>query len=157
MGAVVGLLFGLGVLLIWRSGPRAPQHSGVRLGQRRVELLHQAGVRGVGPAQLLGAQVLCALVAAGAVLLLTRTITVTVCFGVFAFFVPVVVLRRMRRRRQVALREIWPEAVDNLASAVRAGMSLAEGLSALGDRGPDRVARAVRTVRDGLSGQRSVR
>ena len=41
----------------------------------------------------------------------------------------------MRRRRQVALRELWPEAVDNLASAVRAGMSLPEGLSALGERG----------------------
>jgi tight adherence protein B len=133
---VVGLLFGLGVLLIWRSGSRAPQRSGVRVGQRRVELLHQAGVRGVGHAQLVGAQVLCALIAAGVVLLFTRTITVTACFGVFAFFVPVVVLRRMRRRRQVALREIWPEAVDNLASAVRAGMSLPEGLSALGERGP---------------------
>ena len=54
----------------------------------------------------------------------------------FGFFVPVVILRRMRRRRLVALRELWPEAVDNLASAVRAGMSLPEGLSALGERGP---------------------
>ena len=43
----------------------------------------------------------------------------------------------MRRRRQVALRELWPEAVDNLASAVRAGMSLPEGLSALALRGPE--------------------
>jgi tight adherence protein B len=139
VGAVIGLLFGLGLLLIWRSGPRAPQRSSPRVGQRRVELLHQAGVRGVGPTQLLGAQVLSALVAAGAVLLFTRTITVTVCFGAFAFFVPVGVLRRMRRRRQVALREIWPEAVDNLASAVRAGMSLPEGLSALGERGPSEL------------------
>jgi tight adherence protein B len=55
---------------------------------------------------------------------------------VFAFFAPVVVLHRLRRRRQVALRELWPEAVDNLASAVRAGMSLPEGLSDLGQRGP---------------------
>jgi tight adherence protein B len=136
VGALVGLLFGLGVLLIWRSGPRAPQLSAVRLGRRRVDLLHQAGVDGVGPAHLLGAQVLCALVATGAVLLFTRTVTVTVCFGVFAFFVPTVVVHRMRRRRQLALRELWPEAVDNLASAVRAGMSLPEGLSALGERGP---------------------
>ena len=36
----------------------------------------------------------------------------------------------------MALRELWPEAVDNLASAVRAGMSLPEGLAALGERGP---------------------
>ena len=91
---------------------------------------------GVGPAQLLGAQVLCALVAAGGVLLITSTVAVALCFTAFAFFAPIVVLRRMRRRRQVALRELWPEAVDNLASAVRAGMSLPEGLAALGERGP---------------------
>jgi tight adherence protein B len=136
VGAFVGLLLGLGLLLIWRSGPRAPQRheSGPR--SARVDLLRQAGVDGVGPAQLLGAQVLCALLATGAVLLLTSTIAVALCFGVFAFFLPIVILRRLRHRRQLALRELWPEAVDNLASAVRAGMSLPEGLSALGERGP---------------------
>ena len=36
------------------------------------------------------------------------------------------------RRRQRELAEVWPEAVDNLASAVRAGMSLPEALAALG-------------------------
>ena len=91
---------------------------------------------GVGHVQLLGAQFGCALVAGVAVLLLTSTLTIALCFTVFAFFGPVVILRRMRRRRQVALREVWPEAVDNLASAVRAGMSLPEGLSGLGERGP---------------------
>src|SRR3712207_7769024 len=34
-------------------------------------------------------------------------------------------------------REVWPEVVDNLASAVRAGLSLPEALSALAVRGPD--------------------
>lgn len=136
MGALLGLVLGLGLLLIWRSGPRTPQWRQARSRAERAELLRQAGVDGVHPAQLLGAQVLCALVAAGAVVVLTRTVAVAVCFGVFAFFLPLVVLRRMRRRRQLALRELWPEAVDNLASAVRAGMSLPEGLSALGERGP---------------------
>jgi tight adherence protein B len=136
VGAFVGLLFGLGLLLIWRSGSRAPQRTSGPARKGRVELLRQAGVDGVGPAQLLGAQVLCALLATGGVLVLTAAAAVAVCFGIFAFFAPIVVLKRMRRRRQVALRELWPEAVDNLASAVRAGMSLPEGLSALGERGP---------------------
>jgi tight adherence protein B len=99
-------------------------------------LIRQAGIDGVGSAQLLGAQVLCALVALVAVVLITSTITVAICFAVFGFCAPTLVLRRMRRRRRVALRELWPEAVDNLASAVRAGMSLPEGLGALADRGP---------------------
>jgi tight adherence protein B len=139
MGAFLGLVLGVGLLLIWRSGPRAPQSAssdGVGCTRARTDLLHQAGVDGVGPAQLLGAQVLSALVMGGAVLLITSTLAIAACFTVFAFFAPIVVLRRMRRRRQVALRELWPEAVDNLASAVRAGMSLPEGLAALGERGP---------------------
>jgi tight adherence protein B len=139
VGAFVGLLLGLGLLLIWRSGSRAPQRSRSISRTRTVDLLRQAGVDGVGPTQLVGAQVLCSLLAFATVLLVTSAVTIAACFGVFAFFVPIVVLRRLRRRRQVALRELWPEAVDNLASAVRAGMSLPEGLSALGERGPSEL------------------
>jgi tight adherence protein B len=138
MGALLGLLLGVGLLLIWRSGPRAPRLTSPRSGwaQRQKRLLHQAGVDGVGVAQLLAAQFGCAVLAMLAVLLLTRTAVVAACFGLFAFATPVVLLRRMRRRRLVSLRDVWPEAIDNLASAVRAGMSLPEGLAALASRGP---------------------
>ncbi len=141
MGALVGLLLGLGLLLIWRSGPRAPQPTGavtVR-SARRTDLLRQAGVDGVGPGQLFLAQAVAAIVATLLVVLITGTTSIAVCFGAFAFFAPIVVLHRLRRRRQLALREVWPEAVDNLASAVRAGMSLPEGLAALGERGPSEL------------------
>jgi tight adherence protein B len=139
VGALLGLMFGAGLLLIWRSGPRAPHRAADAApgwGSRRTELLRQAGIDGVGSAQLLGAQLVGALVALGAVQLLTSTIAIAVCFGVFGFFGPLLVVRRMRRGRQVALRELWPEAIDNLASAVRAGMSLPEGMAALALRGP---------------------
>jgi tight adherence protein B len=139
MGGLLGLMLGCGLLLIWRSGPRAPQRRAAALSKwmlRRTDLLRQAGVDGVGTMQLLGVQVLCALVVGVIVVAMTSTLAVAVCFAAFGFFGPVLVLQRMRRRRQVALRELWPEAVDNLASAVRAGMSLPEGLSALALRGP---------------------
>jgi tight adherence protein B len=139
VGALVGLLLGVGLLLVWRSGPRTPRRTAVRAAgwqARRSDLLHQAGVDGIASTQLLGAQGMCAVIAAALVFLITSTTMIAICFGVFAFFVPIVVLARLRRRRQVALRELWPEAVDNLASAVRAGMSLPEGLAALGVRGP---------------------
>jgi tight adherence protein B len=42
---------------------------------------------------------------------------------------------RARRRRSV-LRDLWPDAVDNIASGVRAGLALPEALSQLGQRGP---------------------
>jgi tight adherence protein B len=138
MGALLGLAAGLGLLLVWRSGPRAPARRSRSAGWtiRRRELLRQAGIDAIGPAQLAAAQLLCAVLAFVVVLAGTRTVAVAGCFAVFGAGLPVLIVRRLRRRRQGALRELWPEAIDNLASAVRAGMSLPEGLSALGVRGP---------------------
>jgi tight adherence protein B len=140
MGAFLGLLLGVGLLLIWRSGDRAPQRASCRSPGwtvRRDELIKQAGIGGVSPAQLLGAQFSSGLAVGLLVQVLTMTIAVSCCFAVFAFVTPVGVVRRVRQRRQVALRELWPEAIDNLASAVRAGMSLPEGVSGLALRGPE--------------------
>jgi len=39
---------------------------------------------------------------------------------------------------------VWPEAVDNLASGVRAGLSLPEGLTQLGVRWPEQLRSAFR-------------
>ncbi len=54
-----------------------------------------------------------------------------------ASYLPVAILVGRAQRRQRELAEVWPEAVDNLASAVRAGMSLPEALIQLGHRGPE--------------------
>ena len=136
MGALLGLVLGVGLLLIWRSGPRAPRRARVPSPRRRAELLRQAGLGGVGGVQLWAAQAGCGVAAFGAVVLLTGSVAVAGCFGVFGFVLPLVLVRRLRRRRVVALQQVWPEAIDNLASAVRAGMALPEGLAALATRGP---------------------
>jgi tight adherence protein B len=139
MGSLLGLVTGVGLLLVWRSGPRAPvraRSESVGWAARRRDALRQAGVEGVGPGQLFGAQVLCGLLAFVIVVVITKTVSVAACFAGFGFFLPTLIVRRMRRRRRATLRELWPEAIDNLASAVRAGMSLPEGLAALAIRGP---------------------
>ena len=41
------------------------------------------------------------------------------------------------RRRARERAEAWPDAVDHIASAVRAGLSLPEALMAVGERGPE--------------------
>jgi tight adherence protein B len=69
--------------------------------------------------------------------LVSRTWPVSVAFALLAGYLPVAVLKGRARRRQRDLAEVWPEAVDNLASAVRAGMSLPEALSQLAVRGPE--------------------
>jgi tight adherence protein B len=139
MGAFLGLIGGLGLLLAWRSGSRAPAKSprAVSWARDRDELLKQAGVLGLNSAQLLAMQVVAALLSLLVIQLATSTLAVAACFGIFAFFAPLGLVRRLRQRRQVALRELWPEAIDNLASAVRAGMSLPEGVAGLASRGPE--------------------
>lgn len=69
-------------------------------------------------------------------LLVSRTLPIAVAFGVIAGYAPAAVVRGRAQRRQREFAEVWPEAVDNLASAVRAGLSLPEALSQLGERGP---------------------
>jgi tight adherence protein B len=62
---------------------------------------------------------------------------VALAFGAFAAYAPVALVRFRARQRRNELRELWPDAVDNLASAVRAGLSLPEALTQLGVRGPE--------------------
>lgn len=135
-GALLGLALGVGLLLVWRSGPRAPQPR-PRRPSRRTELLAAAGLPTITPAQLLALQFGLGLLVLVVVLLTTATVTVSLAFGVFAFLLPQVQVRRLAAKRRADLREVWPEVVDNLASAVRAGLSLPEALSALGRRGPE--------------------
>jgi tight adherence protein B len=137
-GALLGLLLGVGLLLIWRSGPRASQPGTVpRRAGRRQQLLAEAGLTGINGAQLLALQVGLGVLVTVVVLLTTGTVTVSLVFGLFGFAVPYLQVRRLASRRKADLREVWPEVVDNLASAVRAGLSLPEALSALSTRGPE--------------------
>ena len=71
------------------------------------------------------------------VLVTTATVTISLAFGVFGAATPYLLVRRLAGKRRADLREVWPEVVDNLASAVRAGLSLPEALSALATRGPE--------------------
>ncbi|CAB4897038.1 MAG: secretion system protein [Actinobacteria bacterium] len=141
MGALLGLLLGLGLLLVWRSGDRAPQRTRTGPGwqERTRDLLAQAGIEGVSPAQLVGACAGTGLVVAVLVLGSSGVPVIALAFGAFGGVLPLLLVRRRRGQRAVELREVWPEAVDNLASAVRAGLSLPEALTQLGVRGPEQL------------------
>lgn len=136
MGALLGLVAGTGLLLIWSvwaapPGPRRNRRSRLR------PMLDAAGLGEVRVISLLVVCAGCAVTAMLVVLLASRTPPVALAFGILAGNLPVAVVRGRARRRQRELAEVWPEAVDNLASAVRAGMSLPEALSALAQRGPE--------------------
>jgi tight adherence protein B len=67
----------------------------------------------------------------------TRSVSIAACFAVFGAFAPTAIVARYRNRRAVELREAWPEAIDNLVSAVRAGMALPDAVAALASNGPE--------------------
>ncbi|RYU12891.1 type II secretion system F family protein [Nocardioides iriomotensis] len=139
MGLAIGLGVGVGLLLIWLSLTSAPterRQDDARPG-RLADLLSRAGLESTSPSQLVVVCGVCAVAAALLVQLLSRTATVAIAFGLLAGYLPVALLTGRARRRQRELLDVWPEAVDNLASAVRAGLSLPEALSALGRRGPE--------------------
>jgi tight adherence protein B len=136
-GGLLGLALGVGLLLVWRSGPRAPRRRVGRRPGRRQQLLSGAGLTGINAVQLLALQVALGLTALVLVLVTTRTVTISLVFGGFGSAVPYLLVRRLVARRRADLREVWPEVVDNLASAVRAGLSLPEALAALAVRGPE--------------------
>lgn len=121
MGLVVGLLFAAGVLAMWTSSvpkPRPAQSHPI------VSRSHLAAVGGA---------------AAGGVgaLILTGLPIVGVMALVVGAYVPTALRSRQRKRQASVRAHAWPEVIDSLVSAVRAGMSLPEALSSVGMRGPD--------------------
>lgn len=144
MGALVGLGVGIGLLLVWSAFqlPRPARTPGDERSPRVRGLLDSAGLAQVTTS---GFALLCAFLGLCAALLLqlvSRTPPVAVAFGLIAGYLPVAVVAGRARRRQVEFAEVWPEAVDHLASAVRAGMSLPDALAGLSTRGPEPLREA---------------
>jgi len=97
-----------------------------------------AGVRGRARRRRTSTRELCAFatVVAFVVLGVSGSPSIAVCFALLAGSAPLAGVRGRARRRRTSTRELWPEAVDHLASGVRAGLSLPEALGALAQRGP---------------------
>ncbi len=138
MGAFLGLILGLGLLLVVESrsaSPSSPTSLRPVGGIRR--RLDDAGLGDVSVPQVVLTSAGSGLTGAVVMLVVSGTPTVALAFGVLAAWVPIGALGRRATRRRRALIGGWPDAVDDLASAVRAGMSLPDAVAALADRGPE--------------------
>jgi tight adherence protein B len=141
MGAFLGLLLGIGLALVVAAltddPTREPRRSAVRrlcdaVGQRLFEAgLARLGIAGLAAWMLVGG-LATFVVTAG----ISRSVVISIAFAAMAAYSPVVVVGARRRRRQDRLRAAWPDVVDDLTSAVRAGLSLPEALIQLAARGP---------------------
>jgi tight adherence protein B len=141
MPLVVGLLLGCGLFCIWWSMwvPTAADPARARrvtvLDRLRDQLV-QAGYESTGPRSLLTASLVLFVVVLLTVLATTGVAPVAACFALMAAYAPIALVRMRARRRRASLRELWPDAVDNIASGVRAGLALPEALAQLARRGP---------------------
>ncbi|HVU71989.1 MAG TPA: type II secretion system F family protein [Mycobacteriales bacterium] len=136
MGVLVGLCFGIGLLLVCTSGARAPRRRSARR-DATLRLLAQADVADVTPAQLLAVQAAAAVIVGLLVLVVTDVRALALAAATAAGLAPRQVLRSRARSRTAALRDAWPDLVDDLASAVRAGLPLPEAIGALAARAPE--------------------
>lgn len=156
MGALVGLGVGIGLLLVWSAFflPLAPRRS-ARHEARTAQLLARAGLRQVTVSAFVSLCLASGLMAGLVVQLVSGTPPVALAFALMAGYLPVQIVTGRARRRQREFADVWPEAVDNLASAVRAGLSLPEAVAALATRGPEplRVAFEAFALDHQLSGR----
>lgn len=138
MGALVGLGVGLGLLLVWSAFalPRQPRVEATRT-TSLTRLLARAGLTDITSTGVVTLCVVLFAVTFVVVQTVSRTVPVAFVFAVMGAYLPIAVLRQRAARRLRDFAEVWPEAVDNLASAVRAGLSLPDAVSALGTSGPE--------------------
>lgn len=144
MGAVAGLLGGVGMLLIWMACTSDPPQWRSRRSRLLADILVQAGAGRTSPTMFvlgsLGLGLLIGMVFLG----MSRAWPVAVSFAAIFTAIPFLIISSRARNRRTRLREVWPEAVDTLVSGVRAGMSLPEALTNLGERGPQAVREQFR-------------
>jgi tight adherence protein B len=133
-GAAVGLLAGLSALLLLAAtSARAPRR---RKRRRFAEACVRAGLPAGAHRRVVVAAACCALFVFLAVGSVSGSPAIAVAFAVFGGYAPVGLVERRARLRTAERRDLWPDVVDNLASAVRAGLSLPEAVTQLAERGP---------------------
>ncbi|MFJ5959567.1 type II secretion system F family protein [Pseudarthrobacter oxydans] len=143
--ALLGITTGTGLFLIWWSFWETPlQGPKERKVSRLGDLLASAGVDKVSPGSLVGTCAGLGLLVALVFYAGSRSWPIAGCFALFAAWLPISILRWRARKRSALLRQLWPDVVDHLRSAIRAGLPLPEALIQLGEKGPEELRHMFR-------------
>jgi tight adherence protein B len=146
MSTAVGVALGAGLFLVWWSCWERPVTERKGSPRRRLldDLLLRAGVERVSANGLLASCLAVGVVVLLIGFVLTGSVPIALCFALFGGFLPFSIVRWRAARRTASLRELWPDVVDHLRSAIRAGLSLPEALIQLGEKGPVELRAAFR-------------
>jgi tight adherence protein B len=101
-------------------------------GQRLARFIEQSGVR-TSPAALVLASLLCAVIAGGAANVLVRPLYAVPIAAILGGFLPFGFVMHRRSNRLKVFEEQFPEALDLLARALRAGHAFQTSLGMAGD------------------------
>lgn len=145
MAPLFGVLAGSGIFLIWWSFWEKPPVLKRKPRVSRLEdLLAAAGIEKVSGAGLVATCLGLGLFVALIFFVISRSWPISACFGLFGAWLPISVVRWRAARRTALLRQLWPDVVDHLRSAIRAGLSLPEALIQLGEKGPEELRHVFR-------------
>lgn len=146
MNTALGVSLGVGLFLVWWSFWERPVRKRSAYARRRPldDLLLRAGVERVSSNGLLASCVAVGVVVLLIGFVLTDSVPIALCFALFGGFLPFSVVKWRAAKRSASLRELWPDVVDHLRSAIRAGLSLPEALIQLGEKGPLELRPAFR-------------
>ncbi len=147
MTVLVVMCLGLGVFLVYDGLTRR------RLPSTRVSVLARsrswlgaAGLDGVSPAQFGTASVITGGIAGAVVLVVIGSAGVAFVAALAGLCGPTMYYRGRRRGLRSSRRRGWPEAIELLAGAVRAGDTLPAAIGVVADRGPESLRPVFRDV-----------
>ncbi|MEO8105954.1 MAG: type II secretion system F family protein [Actinomycetes bacterium] len=132
------LAFGLGALLVlwWIV---EPQRSARSRRSRLTDLLTDAGLGHISARRLLTTCAALGGTVGLVVYIVSDSVVIGVAIGLVVSPLPVAWVGYVQRNRQAELRQIWPDAIEHLASGIRAGLALPEAISQLRISGPEEL------------------
>ena len=140
MNILLGLLLGAGAFLLWWScwpvpaGEERPNRE-----PKMVIMLRKAGMHSLSLRTFMWLSVGSAAITALVIFAVTSLPNLALLSSVAGFYLPRIVVSRRAQAREAKVWEQWPDAVDHLRSAIRAGLSLPEALVQLSYRGPEEL------------------
>lgn len=145
MAPLMGVLAGTGLFLIWWSFWEKTETANRTPRANRLEdLLASAGIEKVTGTGLIATCLGLGLFVALVFFAVSRSWPISVCFGLFGAWLPMAVVRWRATKRTAVMRQLWPDVVDHLRSAIRAGLSLPEAIIQLGENGPEELRHVFR-------------
>ncbi len=145
MAPLMGVLAGTGLFLIWWSfWEKSETANRMPRANRLEDLLASAGIEKVTGTGLIATCLGLGLFVALVFFAVSHSWPISACFGLFGAWLPMAVVRWRATKRTAVMRQLWPDVVDHLRSAIRAGLSLPEAIIQLGENGPEELRHVFR-------------